>query len=192
MQQKIALLLIDVQLGFYDSSWGNRNNPQAEENIKKLLLAFRDMKKPVFHVQHLSLNLNSPLAAYQTGVEFMDFAKPVLGERIFQKNVNSAFIGTQLEEKLHESGIDIIVIAGISTDHCVSTSTRMASNLGFDTYVIADATIAFGRKGYNGTNYSADIVHEISLASLHNEFSTVINTNDFLKLLSSALDVTNS
>lgn len=103
----------------------------------------------------------------------MGFAKPVFGERIFQKNVNSAFIGTQLEETLHTNEIDTIVIAGVSTDHCVSTTARMASNLGFNTYVIADATIAFERKGYDDTCYSADAVHAIALASLHNEFSTL-------------------
>ncbi len=183
MSEKIALLLIDVQNGFHDSYWGKRNNPQAEENIEKLLVAFRKKSKPVFHVQHLSLTPHSPLVSNQPGVEFMDFAKPMLGERIFQKNVNSAFIGTQLEEILRNNRIDTIVIAGISTDHCVSTSTRMASNLGFNTYVIADATIAFERIGFDGERYSADVVHAIALASLHEEFSTVMNTNAALNLL---------
>lgn len=185
MPQNISLLLIDVQCGFHDSYWGKRNNEEAEDNIKKLLFTFRKNNKPVFHVQHLSLTLNSPLAPNHPGVEFMDFAKPILGERIFQKNVNSAFIGTQLEEVLRNNGINTIVIAGISTDHCVSTSTRMASNLGFNTYVIADATIAYERMGFDGIRYSADAVHAISLASLHNEFSTVTDTNSIMKLLNS-------
>lgn len=185
MTKNIALLLIDVQSGFHDPSWGRRNNPQAEANIKKLIALFREKKKPIFHVQHLSKTSSSPLAPNQPGVEFMDFAKPMLGERVFQKHVNSAFIGTQLEEILRHNGIDAIIIAGISTDHCVSTTTRMAANLGFNTYVIADATIAFERTGFDGAHYSAEAVHAISLASLHGEFSTVMNTTTALDLANS-------
>lgn len=185
MPKRISLLLIDVQSGFYDPFWGKRNNPQAEENIKKLLTVFREKKNPVIHVQHLSHSLSSPLHPEQAGVEFMDFAKPLPGEAVFQKHVNSAFIGTALEQTLHDEGIDTLVIAGISTDHCVSTSTRMAANLGFTTWLVADATIAFGRTGFDGTYYEADTVHAVALASLHEEFSTVMNTNTVLDLLNS-------
>lgn len=185
MINNIALLLIDVQKGFCDPFWGKRNNLQAEENIKKLLTTFREKKKPVIHVQHLSSSCDSPLHPTNSGVELMDFAKPIFGERIFQKNVNSAFIGTNLQEILHQNSIDTLVIVGISTDHCVSTTARMAANIGFTTWVIADATIAFERKGFDGACYSADNVHAIALASLHNEFATVMNTNIALELLNS-------
>ena len=56
-----ALLLIDVQRGFYDPSWGKRNNPTAENNIKLILDAFRAAALPVIHIQHLSKQVNSPL-----------------------------------------------------------------------------------------------------------------------------------
>lgn len=177
-----ALLLIDVQRGFHDPYWGKRNNPEAEENIKKLLKTFRAQKRTIFHAQHLSQTLASPLYPGKPGVEFMDFATPILGERVFQKNVNSAFIGTQLEEILRKQSIDTLLLAGISADHCVSTSARMSANLGFKTYVIADATIAFERRGFDGTHYPADIVHAVTMASLHNEFATVITTAKALEM----------
>lgn len=185
MPKTHALLLIDVQRGFDDPFWGKRNNPRAEENIQKLLSIFRDRKKPIIHIQHLSRSLDSPLHPKESGVEFMNFAKPIFGERIFQKNVNSAFIGTNLEEILRQDGITDLVVVGISTDHCVSTTVRMAANLGFNTWLIADATIAFERKAYDGTCYPADTVHAVALASLHDEFSTVMNTNRAIELLNS-------
>jgi hypothetical protein len=101
-----ALLLIDVQKGFLDSTyWGLRSNPHLEKNISALLEAFRKNEAPVIHVQHHSLEAASPLRTNQPGVDFMDFTKPLSGEMIFTKTVNSAFIGTSLEKFLRDQEI---------------------------------------------------------------------------------------
>ncbi len=175
-----ALIIIDVQQGFRDPIWGKRNNPQAETNIATLLASWRSSERPIFHIQHLSLEPQSPLGANTPGSDFQEMVHPKPGEPIIQKHVNSAFIGTDLEAHLRQSNIDTLVIVGLTTDHCVSTTTRMAGNLGFQTYVVADATATFERTGYDGTWYSAEDIHAISLASLHQEFATVVDT---LKLL---------
>lgn len=179
--QKIALVLIDVQKGFQSEYWGRRYSPDAELHIAQILKTFRDLRRPIFHVQHLSLEPQSPLRAGQAGVDFMDFAVPNLGEYIIKKNVNSAFIGTRLEERLRSEGIQSIVIVGISVDHCVSTSTRMAANLGFKVTLVSDATIAFDRVGADGKVFSAELVHAVSLASLHGEFAQVVKTAQLLQ-----------
>ena len=182
LNKKTALLLIDAQEGFNAPLWGNRDTPKAEENIAALLKKFRQSGRPVYHVQHLSRNPKSPLAPGQPGVNFMAAAMPSFGERIFQKHVNSAFIGTNLEDILRQDGIQALVIGGIAVDHCVSTTTRMAANLGFEVFVAADATIAHDRNGYDGTTYPAELVHAITLASLHGEFATVLTTNTLLDI----------
>ncbi|MBI3556147.1 MAG: cysteine hydrolase [Deltaproteobacteria bacterium] len=182
LPQKTALLLIDVQEGFNAPLWGMRDTPQAEENIAGLLAKFRAQSQPIYHVQHLSRNPKSPLAPGQPGVDFMAAARPRHGERIFQKHVNSAFIGTNLEEVLRKDGIQRLVIGGIAVDHCVSTTTRMAANLGFDVLLVADATIAHDRKGHDGAAFPAQLVHAITLASLHGEFATVLTTVSVLDI----------
>jgi len=176
LNKSTALILVDVQKGFDAPFWGGRDTPEAEQNIAKILKTFRHNKSPVYHVQHLSKNPNSLLRPGQSGVDFIEIAQPLMGERIFQKQVNSAFIGTQLEEVLRKDEIHSLVIAGIAVDHCVSTTTRMAANLGFEVFVVSDATIAHERKGYDGSIYSAELVHAVTLASLHGEFATVLNT----------------
>ncbi|HUK27367.1 MAG TPA: cysteine hydrolase family protein [Candidatus Acidoferrales bacterium] len=183
LSQDTALLIVDVQKGFDDPRWGKRNNPRTEENIAKLLIAWRKSKRPLFHVQHCSKETNSPLHPGVVGNEIKEIVAPLVGESIVKKTVNSAFIGTNLESDLRHRGIDTVVITGLTTDHCVSTTARMAGNFGFKTYVVSDATATFDRNGPDGKLYLADEIHSANLASLHNEFATVLTTEAVLKKL---------
>lgn len=117
------------------------------------------------------------------GSEFKDSVKPIEGEVVIQKKVNSAFIGTNLEEYLRANGIEKVVIVGLTTPHCVSTTTRMSGNLGFDTYIISGATAAFGMKGPNDIYYNAEEIHAISLATLHEEFATILTTKEMMRIM---------
>ncbi len=176
LTENAALLIIDVQKGFDDPSWGPRNNPQAEENIAKLLELWRHTNRPVFHIQHLSRGPKSTLRPNQTGCEFKDLVKPLPNEPVIQKQVNSAFIGTNLKALLDQKELKALVVVGLTTNHCVSTTIRMAGNFGYETYVVADATAAFDRVGHDGKLFKAEDIHAVSLANLHQEFATVLNT----------------
>jgi nicotinamidase-related amidase len=180
---KPALLLIDVQQGFDDPFWGQRNNPGAEKNMKKLLTTWRTAKRPVIHVKHDSIEKVSPLRPDQPGNSFKTEGLPLSGEPIFSKNVNSAFIGTGLENYLRDNQLETLVIAGLTTDHCVSTSTRMAGNLGFKVYLVHDACATFDKQTFDGQIIPAEEVHHVNLASLHEEFCKVVSTKDALKLV---------
>src|ERR1700733_1644761 len=172
--QTPALIVIDVQQGFDDPYWGERNNPDAEKKIAVLLSAWRKAKYPIIHFQHLSLESNSPLRKDRPGHAFKPEAEPEDSELIMTKHVNSCFIGTQLEETLRIGKLHTVVLCGLTTDHCVSTTTRMAGNLGFTAYVVSDATATFGKSLPDGTAFDADLVHRVALASLHKEFAEVM------------------
>ena len=177
-----ALILIDIQKGFDNIEYwgGQRNNLNAEENAAELLKLWRENNFPVFHIKHCSSNPASLLHETNAGNEFKELVKPLNNEIVINKNVNSAFIGTDLKEQLENAKITTLVIVGLTTDHCVSTTTRMAGNFGFNTFVVSDATATFNKKGLEGQNYSAEIIHETALASLNDEFATVVTTK-FLK-----------
>jgi nicotinamidase-related amidase len=178
---KPALLVIDVQKGLDDPSWGRRNNPNAESNIALLLSEWRKHEFPIVHIRHCSVGPNSPLRPELPGSDFKEEARPLPEEKQFSKSVNSAFIGTDLESYLREQDISSLVIVGLTTDHCVSTSARMAANLGFDVALVSDATATFDREGHDGALYSAEDMHNINLASLNGEFCTVRSTEEILK-----------
>lgn len=176
-----ALLIIDVQQGFDDPSWGRRNNPQAEAQIARLLATWRERRWPVFHVQHHSLDPASPLYPANAGHALKALVAPLAGEVLLTKHVNSAFIGTPLEAMLREQQITRLVVTGLTTNHCVETTTRMAGNLGFCTYLVSDATATFDRIGPDGRLYRAEEIHAVSLASIHGEFAQVISTDSILQ-----------
>lgn len=178
----LGLLIIDMQQAFELASWGERNNPQAEHRALELMAAFRKQGRPVLHVQHVSDNPESffhtaEAQAFKVGFE------PVGTERVFQKRVNSAFIGTDLQEYLRQAGIDQLVIVGLTLPHCVSTTTRMAGNLGFQVTLVTDATASFALPGLEGNLLEADLLHQVHLASLQGEFAQVVQATEVLEML---------
>ncbi len=177
-----ALILIDIQKGFHDVAYwgGDRNNADAEQKAGEILEIWRSKKLPIFHVQHCSSNPNSILNETSLGNEFQDIVKPLESEIVIKKNVNSAFIGTNLKELIDNAKITNLVIVGLTTDHCVSTTTRMAGNFGYTVYLVSDATATFNKKGINGEEFPAELIHQTALASLNDEFAQVV-TSGFIK-----------
>lgn len=179
-----ALLLIDIQVAFADPFWGARNNPAAEQNAGRLLAHWRAEGAPVFHVRHLSVEPGSPLNPEFGRVDFHPAVTPAGGESIYDKHVNSAFIGTTLEADLRAAGIANLVICGLTTPHCVSTTTRMAANLGFSVELVHDAVAAFTQNvdtsWRGGGEVSPEAIHEAAIDQLNGEFATVVSTLDLL------------
>ncbi|MEQ9241755.1 cysteine hydrolase family protein [Roseovarius indicus] len=182
-----ALLLIDVQKGVnvlehWGGPTGRRNNPGAEAEMARLLAAWRDAGLPVIYTQHDSREAASPLKlSLPTGAMIEGF-EPAAGEIVIRKDVNSAFIGTDIELRMRQHGITRLVIVGFFTNFCVETSTRMAGNMGYDTYLVPDACATTNRVGPDGTDHDPETVHALSVASLHGEFCTAISTDQALAL----------
>ncbi len=177
LDSSAALLLIDVQQGFDDPAWwGARNNPGAEANMVRLLAAWRAAGRLVLHVKHNSRSARSPLHPANAGNAFKPEVAPLPGEPVFEKDVNSSFIGTTLEARLRQAGVTSLVIVGLTTPHCVSTTARMAANLGFQVRLVSDATAAFEWTAHDGRRIPAEEVHYHALAALHGEFAEVVTT----------------
>jgi nicotinamidase-related amidase len=178
-----TLIVIDVQRAFDDGSWGPRNNPQAEQRIAEAIAAWRAAGAPVIHVRHRSAEPGGSFVPGTPAFDFKPEAEPLEGEPVITKDVNSGFIGTDLEARLHAAGAETVVLAGLTTDHCVSTTARMAANLGFETWVLGDATATHERRAPDGELIDAELMHRTALASLDDEFAEVLPTSDALARL---------
>jgi len=186
--RETALLLIDVQVGVdvlshWGGSNGRRNNPDAEAKMSQLLAAWRNAKLQVAFTRHDSRESASPLKfSLPTGAQKPGF-EPAAGEIVVEKDVNSGFIGTDLEIQLRRAKISRLAIVGFFTNFCVETTTRMSGNLGFDTYLIEDCCSTSNRIGPDGIDRDPELVHAMTVANLHGEFCTAIKFADALGLV---------
>jgi nicotinamidase-related amidase len=178
-----ALLLIDVQLAWDEPAWGERNNPGAELRLTALAQAFRRNNMDVIHIQHDSRDPASPLHPGEPGHGFKPGTAPLAFETVFHKSGHCAFVGTGLEAHLRMRGIDRLVVAGFTTSHCVSTTARLACDLGFKTVVVRDACVAFDLDDADGHRVPAQTLHEVGLTELQGEFAMVLPTDAILQLL---------
>ncbi|HEX7946586.1 MAG TPA: cysteine hydrolase family protein [Phenylobacterium sp.] len=186
LRDNAALLVIDMQMGFDDPAWGPRNNPRAEANVAALIAAWRTAGRPVIHVHHDSQAPSGRLRPGGPGNAAKPEAAPQDHEAVYRKAVNSAFIGTRLEADLRAMDVQTLAIVGLTTNHCVSTTARMASNLGFDTFVVADATATFDRAALDGRTRPAEDVHQAALSDLQDEFAEIVDTSWLITTLAAA------
>lgn len=183
-----ALIVIDVQRAFdqWEEAGKRRNNPQAVARIVDLLDAFREHRAPIFHIRHQGTRQNSSFLPDGPGYPVKDEAREREGEPVIVKRVNSAFIGTDLEARLRAADIKTLVICGATTNHCVETTTRMAGNLGFDAWLVRDATWTFDRIGPDGDAHSAEDIHAMTLANLNGEFARIVTASEVVAELRDA------
>ncbi len=176
-----ALLVVDMQVGMTWPHPATRNNPAAEQVIARLLQTWRENGGPVVHIRHISRTPGSPFWPGQPGVEFQPALAPLATEHVVEKNVPDAFINTGLERWLHARAIPSVVIVGVSTNNSVESTARTAGNLGFKTFVVADATFAFERPDFHGVLRSAEDVHAMALGNLDGEYATVIHAGQVVQ-----------
>ena len=181
-----VLLPVDMQQAFDASPWPRRWNGAVDENGRAVLAAWRSQGLPVIHVRHDSVAAGSNLAPGQPGNAFRSGFEPRDGEPLVSKSVNAAFIGTDLDLRLRRLGIRTVVVFGISTDMCVSTTIRVGANLGYEMILVEDACDCFDLPDGAGGTIPARTSHEIHVGTLRFEFANVVKTREIVETLTSA------
>ena len=177
----LVLLSIDMQQAFDAAPWPCRWNEEVDRNGLALLAAWRGAKRPIIHVRHDSVQPDSTLAPGRPGNAFRPGFGPQGDEPLITKSVNSAFIGTDLDERLKKLGAKHVVAFGISTDMCVSTTVRMGANLGWDMVLVPDACDCFDLPCPNGGAWiPARQVHDTHVATLGFEFCRTIDVSSLI------------
>jgi nicotinamidase-related amidase len=175
------LIVVDMQRGLDDPSWGRRSNPECERNVARLMEAWRERGEPIVVVRHDSEEPDSPLASGTPGNDLKPEVPLEAAAVLVTKQVNSAFYGEpDLHAWLQEQGAERIVVCGITTDHCCETTVRMAGNLGYDVRFVVDATATFDRVGPDGLLVTAEELTRATAASVHDEFCRVVSTDRVL------------
>jgi nicotinamidase-related amidase len=180
LDTRTALIPIDMQRAF---DLPASSNPAVATNGLRLLAAWRAARLPLLHVRHDSVRAGSPFAPGHPGNPLLPGFEPQGDEPLVTKSVNAAFIGTDLDLRLRRLGVEQVVLFGMTTDMCLSTSARVAANMGYRTIVVGDATACFDLVDADGRSVSAADLHRAHLATLHAEFATVTSTDAVLAAL---------
>ena len=182
-----ALIPIDMQRGFDLPPNRSLNNPALDANGKRLLAHWRAQDWPIVHVRHDSVQEGSNLRPGHAGNALRAGFEPQGDEPLVSKSVNCAFVGTDLELRLRRMRIDKVVLFGLYADQCVSTTARIAANLGFDTLVVADACASTDLPGIDGELIAGDVIFRAHLATLNAEFARVLRTDEVIAMQNAAL-----
>jgi nicotinamidase-related amidase len=102
--------------------------------------------------------------------ELVDELKPLENEVVVYKTTDSALNGSPLGHILRWMGVEHVVVAGIFTDQCVSSTVRDLSDWGFTVYIVEDATAAISKE-----------IHEFELRLLNQIYGKVVSTEEIIR-----------
>jgi nicotinamidase-related amidase len=177
-----ALIIIDIQNDYFKNGKMELvGSEQATENAKLILEKFRDERLPVIHIQHIA---RRPGATYflpgTEGAEIHQDMKPKANEKVIVKHHPNSFRGTELFGYLKVNNITDLIICGMITHMCIDSTTRAAKDFGFNCTVIGDACATKDLE-INGQKVKAGEVQKSFLAALNYFYSTVVNTEEYVK-----------
>ena len=75
----------------------------------------------------------------EVGHDFVDDLRPLAGEIVIDKPGYSAFEHTTLQQVLTTRGIETLIMTGITTEVCVSSTVRAAADRGYRCITVGDA-----------------------------------------------------
>ena len=178
-----ALLLIDIQNDYFPGGAMELVGAEAAAMQAATLLAnFRQRTRPIIHIQHIATRPEATFFLPNTvGAEIHNSVRPAHEETVFQKHFPSCFRETPLLEYLHASGITQLVIAGMMTHMCVDTTTRAATDLGFQCFLASDAC-ATRALSFNDVSVTAENVQTAYLAALNGIFATALPAHELCDL----------
>jgi nicotinamidase-related amidase len=183
LPKNAVLIPIDMQRGFDEPSWPKRWNDHVDEKGLAVLAAWRKAARPIIHVRHDSVEAGSTLRPGHPGNAHRPGFAPQGDEALVTKSVNSAFIGTDLDLRLRRLESDTIVVFGITTDMCVSTTVRMGSNMGYRVILVEDACDCCALPDGKGGTVAAADIHRAHVATLGVEFAKVMTTAELIAAL---------
>lgn len=185
-----ALLIVEVQNDYFPNGRiPLERSLEATSKIEAALRHYRDAKRPVIHVQHISTH---PDATYflpcTKGAEFYQSVQPHKNETIVKKHYPNSFKDTILLNHLIKNQINHLVICGMMTQTAIDATVRAAYDLGFTCTVLADACAA-KQLEFNHNIINEQNVSYAFLAALQPGYATVLSTDDYLQKIGGRLAV---
>jgi nicotinamidase-related amidase len=178
-----ALLLIDVQESFpYRPYWSQSGADVFLKHVNALVEGAQARGIPIVRVFHTDgpqtpenpFAHGGPLIRPLSGLAAFDAALTI------EKHRHSALVGTPLATWLISNGIRRVIVAGIRTEQCCETTTRHASDEGWEVDYVGDATLTFEMTTPAGKILTAAEIRERTETVLVNRFATLATVAEAL------------
>jgi nicotinamidase-related amidase len=173
-----ALLVIDVQESFrHRPYWSDADVPSFVEHVQHLIDGAKARKIPVVQVFHVE----------ESGVFSLDSGHvvPLKGlsiepDAVFHKRSHSALIGSGLDVWLVQHGINRVIVSGIRTEQCCETTTRHASDSGYEVDYVTEATLTFPMTDRHGRQWSPEDIKARTELVLDGRFARIVSVEEAL------------
>jgi nicotinamidase-related amidase len=178
-----ALLLIDVQASFPARPyWDARELPAFLSACNALIDGCVARDLPIVQVFHTDgpdepANPFAPASGLIRPLSGLHDYRPAL---TLHKHRHSALVGTGLSIWLHQQGIRRLIVAGIRTEQCCETTTRHASDEGWEVDYVSEATLTFDMRTPDGALLSAAAIKERTATVLAGRFATICSVSQAL------------
>jgi nicotinamidase-related amidase len=174
-----CLVLIDLQNEYLAGPIALPGANAAIASAAKLLEKARHSGAPVIHVAHRGQPGGLFDRTAQRGA-IVAALTPLTGEPVIEKELPNAFAGTDLQARLAATGRKNVVLAGLMTHMCVSSTGRAALDLGFRIIIDADSCATRDLPDGRGGTISAAMIHDIALVELSDRFAIIARGDDAL------------
>jgi len=173
-----ALLVVDVQESFrHRPYWSESDMPGFTKSLRGLIDGAQSRKIPVIQIFHVEesgpFSLDSGCVVPLRDVCFT-------ADAVFQKRSHSALIGSGLDVWLTQRGIRRVIVCGIRTEQCCETTTRHASDLGYQVDYVTDATLTFPMTDRHGREWTPEQIKARTELVLDGRFARIATVAEAL------------
>jgi nicotinamidase-related amidase len=173
-----ALLVIDVQESFrHRPYWSDSDVPLFVKRLQALIDGARLRKIPVVQIFHVEESEPFSLASgYVVTLAELSFTP----DAVFNKRSHSALIGSGLDVWMVQHGIRRLIVSGIRTEQCCETTTRHASDSGYQVDFVTDATLTFPMTDRHGKQWSPAEIKTRTELVLDSRFARIVSVEEVL------------
>lgn len=184
---KTALIVIDIQNEYYagDGFRGKMVIPDGRAvlaNSKQLVDFAHKNHMPVYFVRHVGAKSGPLFAEGTVYAEFHQELQPTAQDTVIEKATPSAFVGTDLDARLKQQGVTTLLVVGLMTHMCVSSTARDAVPLGYSVLIAGDATATRDLDDGAGGVVDHRVLQRAALAGVADVFAEIHSTRDILSL----------
>ena len=179
-----ALLLIDAQQSFkHRPYWSENDLPAFLAATNALIQGSMAQRIAIVRVFHTDgpASADNAFATASGLIRPLDGLAPFDAALTIEKHRHSALVGTGLSVWLHQHGITRLIVAGIRTEQCCETTTRHASDEGWQVASVTEATLTCDMQTPAGTTLTAAAIRERTETVLAGRFATLCTTAQALE-----------